>query len=270
MGKLVYYNGKEYSSVSECCKQLGISVASIDAIRKNQRMTESQAVWYYMKQKEYHIEYEYNGKKYASIKECCRELGLNPNTITKKMLKQEITLQEAIDDWYSNPIPFEFQGKQYNTLQSCTSDLGVPYNLIYRRAYNSGKTYPEIIEEYLRNPQGKRSGAITYDNVKWKSIRSLAKACGIPAYEFKNQPDIQAYIDKKIQEGRAHKPSVEDAQKGACLKIKGEFFTGLSQACDYFGVNEATARYLMKNENMTPEQAVATLIEYRRNRKEAD
>lgn len=122
------------------------------------------------------IEINYNGKTYRSLKQLSRETGINYSTLKHRLNKQNLSIEEAINDPDKRFTFIELNGKKYSSIKELSNQSGIPQDLINNRL-QQGKTINEAISLPKKiTKQGKHG---VYNGIPYKSIAELSRKTGI-------------------------------------------------------------------------------------------
>ena len=92
---------------------------------------------------------ECNGRKFESLIECCREMGLNTIDIYKRKKKYNCSLNEALNYSYAARVAAKSKfkdhlGNGFRTLKEMCRYHGIDYNTGYAR-YKHGKDVSDVL-----------------------------------------------------------------------------------------------------------------------------
>lgn len=88
---------------------------------------------------------ECKGKKFDSVGECCREMGINPISVHALKRKEGCSLDEALSKTYDLKSKFrDHLGNGFRTLKEMCRYHGINYNVGYAR-YKHGMNVIDVL-----------------------------------------------------------------------------------------------------------------------------
>lgn len=122
------------------------------------------------------IEIDYNGKRYKSLRQLSSETGINYSTLKHRLYKQNLSINEAIENLDERFTSIELNGKKYSSIKELSNQSGIPQDLINNRL-RQGKTINEAIS--LPKKITKQGKPGIYNGIPYKSIAELSRKTGI-------------------------------------------------------------------------------------------
>ena len=142
--KKVIYEGKEYDSYAELCREKGISYnAFTQRLRKGLPLEECLAK---VCRKQ---EVEVFGQKYKNQKQACDVYGKSQRLVKSRM-HYGWSLEDALTKEIYKGKPIGYNGKIYKKKKDLADTLGINHSLFY--SYTREKTVDEALKSY--HPQG--------------------------------------------------------------------------------------------------------------------
>ena len=141
-----------------------------------------------------HIEVEYNGVKYQSLKEFCYEFELNYELV-KRRLRNGWSLEDAISKPRERVCTniakgFSYNGKEYSSFKSFCKEHSLNYDLVKSRLRNGWSLEDAISKpaRVRRNMNSRDSNmGFSYNGKEYSSVYSFCKEYGLSYNLVKNR-----------------------------------------------------------------------------------
>ena len=168
----ITYKGKSYSSMSDLCKEKGLSCDTVEA-RLKRGWTLEDAVETPIGHNNF---ITYKGKTYKSLKALCEELGLDRDIIKDRMLYHH-SLDKAIEmgDKIPNGKPIMYKGIQYKSIRKLCKEKNKDYKLVHSRLKNGYTIEEAICSDNLHHKP------VIINGVEYSSISEACRAYKTPA-----------------------------------------------------------------------------------------
>lgn len=193
----VVYNGKEYRSLSELAKAVGVRNTTL-AYRIKRGMSVEEAVGEPIEKKRVKGKVRVRGKVFESYTDVARHYGMNVTSIFRK-LDSGMTLEEAVDSYSERKKEqrIAYNGKTYKNLEIMARDLGISSRTL-RDRLNKGLSVKEAIETPLGHNRNARK--VMYRGTEYKSMTEFARVSGIGLNRLRD----------RIAKGMSLEEAVED------------------------------------------------------------
>jgi hypothetical protein len=211
----VEYNGKQYESVTEACKDLNVDYNFIMRHIDSDKETFESAVDAYRSYKSTNISVTYDGIEYDSLNSACDALGLKYNKIKSKMYRDGITFSEAID-WYKETKveqkeqkKVEYNGVFYNNYSEVCKNMG--FNICYLIGYMSKNdcdinTAINILADKVRNNElSQKDYYVVYKDKEYNGLLTLCNDLGIARESIKYRCSLGMSLEDAIKYSKISK-----------------------------------------------------------------
>lgn len=269
----VEYNGKVYSSLASCCRDLGIKIAGLRSYKQIRGIDAIEdAINGYLDElnnEESIINKRGNGitvkgKWYKSLNACLSEFNLSDCTVRTYMKRNGIArLEYAIEMYLDGLSTGEIEqqkrdvtidGQVYSSYCSCCKELGIDYSTVLKfKKDNNIDFLEEAISLYIST---RKTKAFTYEGVEYLSLSSCCDALGISMnglYGFKNRHSFDSYSDLIS----AYIESIE----GRSFEYKGVLYLTKIECCESLGTTYDTVIAVARHYKIDFEEALSGIID---------
>lgn len=222
-GKVTYYNGKRYSSLTQLAECYGISPSTLRArLYRGYSLEEALNTNKYCNS----ISVEYGGKGYSSIREFCDDLGLNYGTVGH-LWRSGMSLEDIVEHLSkaSTSIPVEYKGKKYRSL----TQLGKAYNIHVTTLLgrlNRGMSLEEALQQKIMK--------VVYGNRKFRSLREFAEEYNLNYSTVCNLRCQGLTLDEIVRRSE----NLKHYRKS--VVYNGRKYKSLAQLAREYGIHEGT------------------------------
>lgn len=237
----VVVGGKYFNSVEEACKAYNLECSKIK-MKLNNGWSYDEAFGLVEKNNrshEYLDVYTINGVEYSSIKEACTCIGINYNTVIKR-LSRGWSFDEAFGIVHRNKRggvgkPLVIKGIRFNSRLEAAEHYGVDISSLYTRV-NLGWS----VEEALGIKDRKRKGlkSITVGENTYESIASACRDLGVD----------RGLVNCRLKNGWSIDEAfgIVERQKRYSVVVGGKNYNSISEACRDLGVHYQTVRHRVR------------------------
>lgn len=102
--KSIIYNGKEYSSLIDCCRDYNIKASTFNSIKmRNPKLSDIEVMNEAITRKQENV-FLFRNVNYKSFAEACREYNLTYDTVKRTAQRRNITYQDAMELYLNDEI----------------------------------------------------------------------------------------------------------------------------------------------------------------------
>lgn len=240
-GTKVIYEGKEYPSLRELSRQLGLEYSPL--VHKFYRTNNIEESVEWAKQSSAKSEqYVLWGKQYQSYGEISKAFGLNNAALTSRILKG-MPLEQAIEDMLSHET-ITYRGKEYENFAALVGAYNKEYGVVTDRL-RMGFSMDRALFEPVKH-QEKPSLRIRYRGKTYDSKRHLCREIGIydgciREMQVNNGVDFETAVDLYCEVKR--RAGIPFSQKLTYIPIcilHGKFYKTVVQLANDLGMTQAS------------------------------
>lgn len=202
------------------------------------------------------VEVEYNGVRYRSISEACRQNGWDIDIVTKRM-REGMTFSEAI----STPVvcapsrnSVVVAGVLYKTRAAACKAHGIATDVVTYRVNKLGMSVEDAILTPVR-PRPRRK--INYMEHHFDSVHQFAEFVGLPASTLTHWMDAGLSPEDAVQKILDNRELCRG--KGKKLKYRDEEYSSGVELCTKKGVSYSAFMQRL-NKGMSVEEAIDTEV----------
>lgn len=193
--------------------------------------------------------FEYNGKMYASKKECCEALGISYRSVLSYRYEKNCRFEEAIDHFVerSQQKKFVFRNRKWLNLHNCCQFYGLNEDSVKNYMWNSHCSPAEAVGHHLK---AKKDLEFVYKRKRYRSLAECCREYGV------NLGSVLAYMDRnKTSAANAitHLTEYRDEKEFA---FRDSTYKSMPECCKAFGVNPVSVRDRAKRTGCTWEEAM--------------
>lgn len=234
--KSIVYNGIKYSSLSECCSELGLHVDKVRRFKRYHNLeSDYEALFAYIDKKstrdgdikENSHEVMFEGVTYSSQKECCESLGVSKHMV-KRLKSLGYDFCDAVNIILarrdSSTEKIVINGVEYDSLWKCCKSLNLNQVKVTKLSRDNNLSIEDAILMFL----DKKRSPIVYNGKTYKSISQLCKDYNIPKSSLYS--NYRGGACERIDAWFNAKSSRECVYNGITYK-------SLKECCDILGIN---------------------------------
>lgn len=185
------YEGKEYSSVVECCKEYGIISASVHSyLYRNRSATIQNAIDYIREITDKTRFIWKDGVTYRSFAVFCKEKGISVSSARDKARKNKISLAEAAEYYIQKKDTslknFDYEGKMYSSIPKCCAEYQIVAASVYAYLYKHPSSKISEAIDYVRQLKLKKK-FLWKDGTLYDSFPEFCREKGINPNSVRNK-----------------------------------------------------------------------------------
>lgn len=160
LAKQFVFNGVNYGTVKNACKELGINYGVICSYCNRKKCNYETAIAYYLSEGKQSMKnsFVFRGKEYPSLRSVQIAYNLSTNTNYRRYAKEHnITIQEALEHYLAlqeEKETFAYNGITYPTAKEMYQALGIKEQTVSRYIRIYGCTRTEAIDKALEKQKG--------------------------------------------------------------------------------------------------------------------
>lgn len=286
------YNGNTYSSVSEVCRDLGISRGNITMRINQNKMTIQEALDDYFDMK---VLVLYNEVPYYSYKEIYDAFDTNYYQIRKRTHEHSMTIEKALDDIIRtkneaaaritsdqlekpktktlpkrsmelsidgssakpNAQKFTYLGVTYKSLiQACTI-WNLDYHAIRYRMKEYSLSREEAFNEFANGKVKKRRFSFQHNGVIYRSMKEACEVLDVNYWTVKTRKRKKK---QKIEQAFADIVKEKEERDPLPFKFQDSSYGSLKQACNDLGADHRSVLNRRTKYKITSEQALQDVL----------
>lgn len=188
------YEGKEYSSVVECCKEYGIISASVHSyLYRNRSATIQNAIDYIREITDKTRFIWKDGVTYRSFAVFCKEKGISVSSARDKARKDKISLAEAAEYYIQKKDTslknFDYEGKMYSSIPKCCAEYQIVAASVYAYLYKHPSSKISEAIDYVRQLKLKKK-FLWKDGTLYDSFPEFCREKGINPNSVRNKANF--------------------------------------------------------------------------------
>lgn len=172
------FNGKKYKSVAACCSEYDVNASSVRNRARTTGCSIEESLKYFIgksKTETQPMSFLFRGKAYSSLEECCKEYGVNSDSVSSRKYRLDCSMEESLEHFIENREviaeriqKFIFRGTEYPSLRACCKKYGIDDMCVRQRARDKNCSLEESFHHFmtrkrkklLNNPEFEYHGTI--------------------------------------------------------------------------------------------------------------
>ena len=225
--KLIY-NDKEYTSIQQACRELGLNPSTIKDRINKQGMSFKEAIEFKSNRK---IPVTYNGVAYDTVKELCNNHGFNYDTVMRGV-RSGLTIEQAINrlETINSSKPITINGVSYSSIAQAVRSLGIPLPTVRYRIDKSGMS----IYDALTKPVHEQK--YTYQGKSYYTLKELCDDLNISYTQ----------ISERMRKGMSLEEAISKPVSDTTVVIKDQTYKSVLEASRKLNISRRKAENYSK------------------------
>ncbi len=225
-GRSITYQGTEYTSLRSLCDAQGIAYTTFMHYIASKKLTEevlSEVITYCKNCKNRFL--APNGKRYPSRADYCREIGLEPRVVTKRIEdgSKDPYTKEA---WNGRFVTKDHLGNVYGSDKEKCEHYGIDVHIYHRRVKNLGWSEEKALTTSARGSEYKYDDEMGH---KFRTKKEMCRYHGVEPTTYNRRRKCGKSIKEALNPRR-------EKERGRCFDHKGNEFPTKTEMAQHYGM----------------------------------
>lgn len=241
MSRSIIVEGKEFDSLSKACLHYGLPLSVVHSrlsigwtIEEAFEIVPRKLVQKHQNKAYTNDKVIVNGKEFQSCAEACRYFGVSYNTAMKR-LERGYTLEDVFNPDYTNKRSkrVTVEGKEFRTIKAACDFYKKNKHTVESRL-RAGWTPEQAFDIDIK-------ALMEIDGHKFRTMQEMCDFYGVNKNTYRKRLECGWTVEEAL--GIVHK----ELKTCRSITVKGIQFNKKKDACAYFGVNQVTVKYRLRN-----------------------